>query len=125
MGYRSDVTCIMYATNSHEPRQAMVNEWVRQRIPEGNEKLFEIRDDRAVFQCEGWKWYEDYPEVKALSSLFTEFAQTFCYDDQDRDSPDYAIEFIRVGENYEDIETWQNGYSEGRLYVKRMITVDG
>ena len=125
MGYRSDVVCIMYATNADVVRQAMVNEWLRQRIPEGDEKLFEIRDDRAVFRVKQWKWYEDYEEVKVLSSLFSEFAQTFCLDERDRDNSDYAVEFIRVGEDYEDIETWANGQSEYRLYVERTITVDG
>jgi hypothetical protein len=115
----------MYATNADVVRQAMVNEWLRQRIPEGDEKLFEIRDDRAVFRVKQWKWYEDYEEVKVLSSLFSEFAQTFCLDERDRDNSDYAVEFIRVGEDYEDIETWANGQSEYRLYVERTITVDG
>jgi len=117
----------MYAVKqTHETgAQEVVNAWVKQRIPDFKEingldlhSYFEFEKDKAVFRCEGWKWYPDYDEVKALENLFEEFADTFCSGDA------YAMEFIRIGEDWTDVEARRHGNYNCRLDFHRHIYVD-
>ena len=135
MGYRSNVTCIMYAVNRKENpgEQAIVNAWIKQRIPDMKElngldlhSYFEFEKDKAVFKVEAWKWYPDYDEIKALETIFKEFSETFCTAPSSGEQDDcaYAIEFIRVGEDYTDIEYRSFGNTRDRLNVHRTIIID-
>lgn len=123
MGYRSDVTCIMYGKGKAE--QIIINEWIRQRIAgRDDEDSFQLTDDLARFDAEQWKWYPDYNDVKFLNNLFNEFVDTFIEGEGDND-PQYALEFVRVGEDYSDIESRYEGRCEFRLHVARVIEVLG
>ena len=126
MGYRSNVTCIMYATKLKDEAdttagQAIVNLWLKQRIPDNLHSYFEFEKDKAVFKVEGWKWYPDFDEVKALENIFKEFTDTFCVE---KENCAYAIEFVRFGEDYTDVEIKMNGNAQYRLNLHRTIYVD-
>jgi hypothetical protein len=116
MGYRSDVVCIMYAKD--EGAQPIVNEWVRQRIPEGTADCFHLGDDAATFKADQWKWYDDMSPVKDLLAMFAEYRETFCT------SQGYAQEFVRVGEALDDNEFETYGHSDYRLHIQREISID-
>lgn len=71
--------------------------------------------DEYVFQWMGVKWYDEYYEIYAVDDVMRqldglEFTEGFGYS------------FVRLGENYEDIETRENTYDID-LYVLR--TIDG
>ena len=133
MGYRSDITVLMYAGTPEE--QVMVNEWVKVQLAKRGaddelHKYFTFMHRMVRFDVEHWKWYEGYNEVDWLNKLFSDYVETFC---STLDNPTvetlnqertYAIEFARVGENYDDIETWEKGECQGRLYINRSICVD-
>ena len=137
MGYRSSVTCIMYAVHlplsdktDREAGQNIVNAWLKQRIPDFKEmngldlhSYFEFDANKAVFRCEDWKWYPDYAEVKALEDLFKEFADTFCVD-VEQENGGYAMEFIRFGEDWADVEAQRRGNYECRVDFHRTIYID-
>jgi hypothetical protein len=108
--------------------QAIVNLWLRQRIPDMKEvnglnllEYFEFEKDKALFQAENWKWYPDYDEIKVLEGIFKEFTDTFC---EEKENCAYAIEFMRVGEDYTDVEIKMNGNAQYRLELYRNITID-
>jgi hypothetical protein len=108
--------------------QAIVNLWLRQRIPNMKEltgldlhSYFEFEKDKAVFKIEDWKWYPDYPEVKALENIFKEFADTFCGEQEDCA---YAMEFIRFGEDWGDVEAQRRGNYDCRLDFHRTVYID-
>lgn len=132
MGYRSDITVLMYAGTPEE--QVMVNEWVKGQLAKrgANDDLhnnFHFMHRMVRFDAEQWKWYGSYPEVQWLEKLFEDYVDTFIANDlsdseDPRNNSTYAIEFARVGEDYEDIETWTKGEAQGRLYVSRQIMVD-
>ena len=133
MGYRSSVTCIMYAVNRNQNtgEQAVVNAWLKQHIPELKETTglglldyFEFDDNKAVFKVEDWKWYPDYPEVKALEHLFKEFSEAFCEGGRLSHQLAYAMEFLRVGEDYTDVEVRLSGNAQYRLELHRTIYID-
>jgi len=133
MGYRSNVTCIMYAVKMKgeedtKAGQAIVNLWLKQRIPDMKElngldlhAYFEFKEDKALFNVEGWKWYPDYDEIKVLENIFKEFTDTFCVE---KENCAYAIEFIRFGEDYTDVEIKMNGNAQYRLELHRTIYID-
>ncbi len=124
MGYRSDVTCIMY-TNKPDDKGAgaIMTTWLKQNIPETAIDYFEFHDNEVIFIAEDWKWYESYPEIQRLEKLFTEFDQTLC-GGADGDGA-CCIEFMRVGESYDDVEVRDSNNSHGRLSLSRCIRIEG
>jgi hypothetical protein len=77
----------------------------------------------VMFQADDWKWYDSYPDIQFLEKLFDEFEELLIGDD--RNNTSYALEFIRLGEETDDIEERMYGAIEGRLYVGRSIHIDG
>lgn len=65
MGYRSDVTAVLYV--SKEEHFPMVKLWLDENFPikefEENIRWF---DRGIVLECGDVKWYESYPDVQAL-----------------------------------------------------------
>jgi uncharacterized protein YdhG (YjbR/CyaY superfamily) len=109
-----------------EAGQNIVNAWLKQRIPDMHEEIsldlldfFEFEKDKAVFSVEDWKWYPDYPEIKVLENIFKEFADTFCTGEAT-----YAMEFIRIGEDWTDVEAKRSGNYDCRLDLHRTIYID-
>ena len=104
MGYRSDVVIAVamaskenmdellsvYALNMYVQKDNLLPEW----------EVGEYQDAWvAMYTAEYVKWYDSYDDVKGLSAL-PKLAETFW---EERGLP-YAYRFIRVGEEYEDIE---------------------
>ena len=130
MGYRSDVTVIMYADTPEE--QVMVNEWVKVQLAKrtdveepGLRHRFYFMPNMVKFEVEGWKWYDSYEEIQWLEKLFADYVEIFCPDpNDDNDNRAYAIEYMRVGENYEDVNYWYRGCAEDYLMLDRTIVID-
>ena len=132
MGYRSSVVCLMYGNNDIGDN-TIVKEFVRSRVEAYTSKRVEvgnyIRDAfnydgwGVKFECQDWKWYESYPDIIFLEQLFDEFEELVIGDDRSETS--YALEFVRIGEDTDDIEERMRGAIEGRLYITRCISVDG
>lgn len=59
---------------------------------------------------DGWKWYEDYDDVKAWDSLL-----------EDAEEFGLMYEFVRVGENSDDIERQTSENEDGYLYPETYI----
>ena len=59
-------------------------------------------------------------DVGWLLKLFKEFSETFC--DADIDNG-YGIEFARIGEGYNDIEMWSEGWVRQMLNVESKIVI--
>ena len=129
MGYRSSVVCLMYGNNDIGDN-TIVKEFVRSRVEAyegdgaGHVKASFNYDGWGVkFQADDWKWYESYQDIQFLEALFDEFEELVIGDDRSETS--YALEFVRIGEDTDDIEERMRGAIEGRLYITRCISVDG
>ena len=130
MGYRSSVVCLMYGNNDIGDN-TIVKEFVRARVDayasEKGEAVKYVTDAfyydgwGVKFECQDWKWYDSYPDIIFLEELFEEFEELLI-GNQDTS---YGLEFVRVGEEIEDIEQRYRGSIEGRLNVDRTIYVDG
>jgi hypothetical protein len=64
------------------------------------------------------KWYESYPEVQEFERFVNGFTERI----NDEESPmPWMYEFVRIGENHEDIETTSDGDIDWLLSVERRI----
>ena len=107
MGYRSDVTMIMYPSADHRDKFTLLKLYVDETFPDKFEVIGE--GDRRYLHCyiDGVKWYEGYEEVDVYTRAFSEWEQVFA--DPNRDptrsehAPIFHYEFMRVGEEYEDV----------------------
>ena len=121
MGYGSDVAICIYG-----PQDKMTAFVAAARIggympdtdfPYSNGfHVFDLEDNKLMIHAyyEGVKWYDGYPEVDTWTA-FVEKAAEF---------DDLSTEFIRIGENYADIEAEQHGTCQYYLGVNRSMQID-
>jgi hypothetical protein len=122
MGYRSDVTVLIYPDNSeqnaerYDTLKVLMNTTFKLTYEEF-ESNFEWLDRRLVlkFEVTSIKWYDSYPDIMNFQSML----------DAIGDMEGYNYEFMRVGEDYDDIEQNQRGNGlRYALSVTRTIEVD-
>ena len=125
MGYRSNVAAMFYVNKvEHFP---LIKLWLQENFPMGTFHDYIRWFDRGmVFEDDSVKWYEDYDDVKAFNaSVYKYFGLMHMSAEDGDDPPKFCYEFIRVGENYDDVETEHCGdHCEFLLNVTRTITVE-
>ncbi len=129
MGYRSDVTMIMYPKRKED--FAMLKLFVAENLPDE----FEAHESDSGFRylycyIEGVKWYDSYEEVSAYTKAFNEWDEMFA----DPDDPSakeglqadtiFQYEFMRIGEDYEDVEYHQSYGADHALNMSREVYID-
>jgi hypothetical protein len=130
MGYRSDVTIVMYPNSRHRDKFAALKLFVDENLPDE----FEVRGEgnRRYLYCyiEGVKWYDSYEEVDTYNKLFSEWDEMFADpDDPSVDKgfqadPIFDYEFLRIGEDYEDVEYHQSFGADHALNMSREVYID-
>jgi hypothetical protein len=130
MGYRSDVTIIMYPSADHRDKFAALKLYVDENLPDEFKVVGE--GDRRYLHCyiDGVKWYDSYEEVDTYSKLFSEWDELFA----DPDDPSakeglqadtiFQYEFMRIGEDYEDVEYHQSYGADHVLNMSREVYID-
>ena len=119
MGYRSDGKIVFYALNPEN--HAAIKLWVDENFPKEDFDYEERRSDGRtlmVFSFDGWKWCDSYPEIQAITKTMEAFCVLFDGDDV---SVQGAMEFIRLGEEADDVEMRQSNHADYILYVSRTI----
>ena len=132
MGYRSQVTAVIYPAEPEDPLgpdayteyekekyealrflmgtkfEQIMDKWF------GGEAQWDDRNYRLVFEMHDVKWYESYEDVKAFDAMLVEVEEL-----------GYCSEFVRVGEETDDIEHRYEGAGVRYiLNVQRTITID-
>jgi hypothetical protein len=131
MGYRSDVTMIMYPRADHRDKFALLKLYVAENLPDE----FEAHESDSGFRylycyIDGVKWYDDYDEVSAYTKAFNEWNEMFADPDDSRAKeglraePIFQYEFMRVGEEYEDVQYERSYGSDHALNLSREVYVD-
>ena len=122
MGYRSDVHALFYTTLKED--LPVLKLYMDENYPE------DFLPDLTYIQgehlwgyemvCENVKWYEGYEDVKA----FDEFQQKYrALIDEQEGGRKWKFEFVRIGEDTDDIEQQQED-SSYVLSVRRSIETD-
>jgi hypothetical protein len=139
MGYRSDVKIVFYLTNGTSDSSEEFNAkrgtttlpfaalkfWFEETYPvrEAKDEWCAEIDygeglDHILVSYTDVKWYPSYEHVKAVEAVFGKFSDTFRSDERDHRA---QYEFVRVGEQDDDIERENSSYADHRLYVERSI----
>lgn len=123
MGYRSDVAAVFYV--SKEEHFPVLKLWLDENFPikefDENIRWF---DRGMVFECENVKWYDSSPDVQAFNAAQGKFID-LCNAEVSEGTPTFNYEFIRVGEDYNDVEVEREGIDyEYLLEVVRNISID-
>ena len=128
MGYRSDVTMIMYPSADHRDKFAALKLYVDENLPDEFKVVGE--GDRRYLHCyiDGVKWYDSYEEVDTYSKLFSEWDELFADPNNDPTRSEHApichYEFLRIGEDYEDVEYHQSYGADHALNMSREVYID-
>jgi hypothetical protein len=120
MGYRSDVQALIYPANSdqnlleYDKLKTLMNTTFKDMLDTWGD-YFDWNDKHRVlkFSANSIKWYDSYPDVVRFTLFLTEVRML-----------DYEYEFLRIGEDDNDIETDCTGDAHGFMYVQRTIEVN-
>lgn len=120
MGYRSEIAAVFYTMKVED--LPVVKLWLQENFPvkefDDNIRWF---DRGMVLECEYVKWYDSFPDVKAFNETAQAFIDLFC---QGEDGTiECAYEFMRIGEEYEDIEVIREGSYDCFLECNRSIAI--
>jgi hypothetical protein len=129
MGYRSDVHIAFYLTHGIETDIqpvlpfAALKLWFEETYPVEEAKgewcaEVEYGDDHILLTYTDVKWYEGYDHPNKVSDSFALFSAAFRSDERDHRG---QYEFLRVGEDTDDIQKESSSYSDHRSNVERRI----
>ena len=125
MGYRSDVAIAFYTTKDEQIE--FVKIWVKEKMPKNEWFVDSLTEFRTgyLFEVEDVKWYDTYGHIQDVNTFVELFVNTFCGGDED-DPDEYGVcEFVRVGEEFTDIEVETYGhYCQYLLSVCRHIDTE-
>ena len=120
MGYRSDVQAIIYPSGGdqnlleYDKLKLLFGTTFEDVFEAWGEDYFSWDDKHRVlkFSANSVKWYDSFPEVGKLVTFLSDVQEL-----------GYEFEFIRIGEEDDDIETDSTGDANGYMYVSRTIEV--
>ena len=125
MGYRSDVMAVFYTYDPTEyPAMKL---FIDENVPEFFKddeymRLFSGGMPKHVqgikFTMNGVKWYPSYPDVQRFEQAIEKFEKLSDGGDK------WLWEFVRLGEEIEDVEERSCAEAESLLYVNRSIECD-
>jgi hypothetical protein len=120
MGYRSDVQALIYPANGdqnlleYDKLKLLFNTTFQDVFEAWGPDYFSWDDKHRVlkFDANSVKWYDSYADVSRFTKFLSEVQEL-----------GYEYEFIRIGEEDDDVETDSTGDAEGFMYVQRTIEV--
>jgi len=122
MGYRSDVMAVFY-TYDHDEFPA-IKLFIDENIPawfKGDEYMSTFTRATLMgikFSLSDVKWYPSYPDVHGFEEAIRKFEKLSDGGDA------WLWEFIRLGEEVEDVEDRHSYQADGLLHVVRSIECD-
>jgi len=122
MGYRSDVHALFYTTNKED--LPVLKLYMDENYPEDFLPELTYVEGKHLWGyemvCESVKWYESYEDVQAFDAFKTKYHALL---DEQEDGKKWKFEFVRIGEDTNDVEQEQND-SSYVLSVSRRIEAD-
>ena len=125
MGYRSDVTIVMYPKRKED--FAALKLYVDENLPD----QFEVHEDNnriegfryLMLEFDSIKWYEGYEEVDVYTRAFSKWDTMFEDEYEPEQGSIFHYEFVRLGEDYEDIVYDRSVDSDMILNIERRAYV--
>ena len=123
MGYRSELTAIFYCHNQDDypSMKLFVEENIGGAFKEDLTEE-ELNDRKYIkFYLEDVKWYDSYPDV----IQFNEFIEAFVELADDAESKlTWAYEFVRFGEELNDIEVTESDGANNVMSIHRYVDLN-
>jgi len=121
MGYRSDVTIVMYPKRKED--FAALKLYVDENLPDE----FEVREDDnhtkgfkyLLLELDSIKWYEGYEDIDVYTCTFSSWDTLFRDEYEPESGALFHYEFVRIGEDYEDIVKDCSSGAENILGIDR------
>ena len=125
MGYRSDVTIVMYPKRKED--FALLKLYADETFPD----QFEVYEDNnriegfqyLLLEIDSIKWYEGYEEVDVYTRAFSKWDTMFEDEYEPEQGSIFHYEFVRFGEDYEDIVYDRSVDSDMILGIERRAYV--
>ena len=140
MGYRSRIVAAFYSQTPTDIEGdvevakarniATLDMFMRENFPSdalGDIERITTRHGRVVWQftAEDVKWYESYPEVQKFEEFWERFCSLANWEDGKGEDPVFwSCEFMRLGENDDDVESRASTDAEWLLRLSRSIETD-
>jgi hypothetical protein len=126
MGYRSDVTIVMYPKRKED--FALLKLYADETFPD----KFEVHEDNnhsegfryLMLEIDSIKWYEGYEEVDVYTRAFSEWDTMFRDEYEPESGTLFHYEFLRIGDDMEDIVYDQSANSDPILEVERRAYIN-
>ena len=120
MGYRSDVKALIYPVSSehslieYDKLKLLMNTTFKDVFEAWGKDYFTWDDTHRIlmFYADSIKWYDSFPEVDMFPKFLADVREL-----------EYEYEFIRIGEEDDDVESDSTGDAQGYMYVSRTIEV--
>lgn len=123
MGYRSDVTIAFYSRDNVNLPGAALKLWFDENYPhkkaleEWDAKITR-GDDFVLVEYYDVKWYQGYTHAQDVDRAIRSFESAFDTSEQNTAA---AYEFVRVGEQHDDIEEERSDFADYHVGVRREI----
>jgi hypothetical protein len=123
MGYRSDVMAVFY---TYDPTEyPSIKLFIDEHVPEwfrGDKYMATFTGSNNLqgikFDLQDVKWYESYPDVQGFEQALNKFEKLADGGDK------WLWEFVRLGEEVEDVEERSCSEAHNLIYVSRSIECD-
>ena len=129
MGYRSNLMVLIYPdvdkveaeSPKYEQLKLLMGTTFKHIVEEfGDPYMTWLDSDRVLkFDINDVKWYPSYPDVQMFEKMLAAFKGS---GDDDEDITGYCTEFVRIGEESDDVEEVHTGHNNHYyLQVRREI----
>jgi len=122
MGYRSDVHALFYTTTKEE--WPVLKLYMEENFPKYETLELKYVEGKRLWGyemvCEHVKWYESYEDVQVFYAFKRKYGALI---DEQEEGKKWKFEFVRIGEELEDVEQEQHD-SSYVLSVSRCIEAD-
>lgn len=125
MGYRSNLVALIYpdTDTKHEDKEpyealkTLMNTAFKDVADTFHSDMYWVDSNCCLkFDIQDVKWYESYPDVQAFNRMMDFFRD---------EEHGYCTEFIRIGEDTDDVEAYETGHNvNGWMHVRREIECD-
>ena len=123
MGYRSEVTAIFYCHNQDDypSMKLFIDENIGGTFEEDITEEESNERKYIKFYLEDVKWYDSYTDVIEFNEFIKAFVELA---DDDESKLTWAYEFVRFGEELNDIEVTESDGAENVLHVYRGVDLN-
>ena len=123
MGYRSEVTAIFYCHNQDDypSMKLFVEENIGGTFKEDITEEESNERKYIKFYLEDVKWYDSYTDVIEFNEFIKAFVELA---DDDESKLTWAYEFVRFGEELNDIEVTESDGADNVLHVYRGVDLN-